>query len=90
MSKIFQEYFLNDPVFKLVAIQKSINKIFKKQLERNPFLRFLFFEKENCILESCSVSINKIREIIFRVPYFCGVVINANILNPKKNGLKRH
>ena len=30
MNKIFQEYFLDDPVFKLVAIQKSINKIFEK------------------------------------------------------------
>ena len=39
MNKIFKEYFLDDPVFKLVAIQKSINKIFKKQFQRNPFLR---------------------------------------------------
>ena len=38
LNKIFQEYFLNSPIFKLVAIQKSINKIFEKQLQRNPFL----------------------------------------------------
>ena len=40
MNKIFQEYFLHfldDPVFKLVSIQKSINKTFEKQLQRNPF-----------------------------------------------------
>ena len=30
MNKIFQEYFLDHPVFKLAGIQKSINKIFKK------------------------------------------------------------
>ena len=39
MNKIFQEYFLDDPVIRLVAILKSINKFFEKQLERNPFLR---------------------------------------------------
>ena len=39
-NKIFQEYFLDNPVFKLTAILKSINKIFKKQLlQINPFLR---------------------------------------------------
>ena len=38
MGKIFQEYFLDDLVLRLVAIPKSINKIFKKQLQRNPFL----------------------------------------------------
>ena len=32
MNKLFQEYFLNDLVFRLVGIQKSINKIFEKQL----------------------------------------------------------
>ena len=30
MNKNFQEYFLDDPIFKLEAIQKSIGKIFKK------------------------------------------------------------
>ena len=39
MNKISQEYLLDNPVFKLVAFLKSINKIFKKQLQRNPFLR---------------------------------------------------
>ena len=38
-NKILQEYFLDIPVFKLVAILKSINKIFEKQLQRNPLLR---------------------------------------------------
>ena len=39
MNKIFQEYFLDSPVFKLVAIQKSIHKNLEKQLQRNPFSR---------------------------------------------------
>ena len=39
MNKIFQEYFLDSPVFKLAAIQKSIYKNLEKQLQRNPFLR---------------------------------------------------
>ena len=39
MSKIFQEHFLDIPVFRLVATLKSTNKIFEKQLQRNPFLR---------------------------------------------------
>ena len=73
MNKIFLEYFLDDPVFKLITIQKSINKIFKKQLKRNPFLRKVISNlsteslkntcKEICILERCSVSVNKIFEI---------------------------
>ena len=107
MNKIFQEYFLDDPVFKLVAIQKSINKIFKKQLQRNPFLRQVVPNlsteslkntcKEICILESCSISTNKIFEMhlrrnsyFFSLSYSCRVVIKANILNYKKNGLKDH
>ena len=39
MNKIFKEYFLDNPVFRLVAILKSINKVFEKQLQRNLFLR---------------------------------------------------
>ena len=40
MNKIFKEYFLDNPVFRLVAILKSINKIYeKKKLQRNLFLR---------------------------------------------------
>ena len=39
MNKILQEYFLDSPVFKLVAIQQSIYKNLEKQLQRNPFLR---------------------------------------------------
>ena len=38
MSKFFQEHFLDNPVIRLVAILKSINKIFEKQLQKNPFL----------------------------------------------------
>ena len=38
MKKIFQEHFLENPVFRLVPILKSINEIFKKQLQKNPFL----------------------------------------------------
>ena len=39
MDKIFQEYFLDNPAFRLVAIPICINKIFQNQLQRNPFLR---------------------------------------------------
>ena len=39
MNKIFQEPFLGDPVFRSVAIIKSMNKIFETQLKRNSFLR---------------------------------------------------
>ena len=39
MNKIFQEHFLDNPVFRLVAILKSINKIFEKQLQNNAFFR---------------------------------------------------
>ena len=39
MNKIFKEYFLDNPVFRLVAILKSIKKVFEKQLQRNLFLR---------------------------------------------------
>ena len=69
MIKIFQEYFLDDSVFRLVAILKSINKIFEKQLQRNPFLRWVVSNlstktcKEIYVLESCSVSMNKIFEV---------------------------
>ena len=41
MNKIFQEHFLDNPAFRLVAILKSINKVFKKQLQRNAFLRYV-------------------------------------------------
>ena len=39
MNKIFEGYFLEDPVFRLEAILKSMNKILEKQLPRNPPLR---------------------------------------------------
>ena len=34
MNKIFEEQFLENPVFRLVAILKSINKIFEKRTQR--------------------------------------------------------
>ena len=34
MNKIFQEHFLDNPVFKLVNIVKSLNKVFIKGLQR--------------------------------------------------------
>ena len=37
--KIIQEYVLDDQLITLVAILKFINKIFQKQLQRNPFSR---------------------------------------------------
>ena len=105
MNKIFLEYFLDDPVFKLVAIQKSINNIFKKQFQRNPFLRKVVSNlsteslkntcKEICVLESCSVSVNKIfemhlcRNVFFSLPYSCRVVIGVNVVN-QKNDWKGH
>ena len=39
MNKIFQEPFLGDPVFRSVAIIKSMNNSFETQLKRNSFLR---------------------------------------------------
>ena len=73
MDKIFQEYFLDNPAFRLVAILICINKIFQNQLQRNPFLRQAVpnlsttslrnTDKEICILEGCSVPMNKIFQI---------------------------
>ena len=51
MNKIFQEYFLDDPAFKLIALQKSIKKIFGKQLQGNPFFKLGSSECINRILE---------------------------------------
>ena len=39
MNKIFQELFLDNPVFRLVAILKSINKTIENKLRKYPFLR---------------------------------------------------
>ena len=41
MNEIFQEYYLGSSVSGLEAILRSLNKIFKKQLQRNSFLRQL-------------------------------------------------
>ena len=41
MDKIFREDFLDNPVFRLEAILKSINKIFENKFQRNPFLRYV-------------------------------------------------
>ena len=38
MNKTFQELFLDNPVFRLVAVLKPINKIFEKELQKNLFL----------------------------------------------------
>ena len=46
MNKIFQEYFLDDSVFKLIAIQKTINKILKKLI-----FKVVSFKSINRILE---------------------------------------
>ena len=68
-NNIFQKH-LGNPVFRLVAILKSTNNIFEKQLQRNPFLRQVIPNlsvkslkntcEEICILESLCVSINKV------------------------------
>ena len=51
MNKIFQKHFLDDPVFRLVTILKSINNIFEKQFHRNPFLKVDDSESIGKILE---------------------------------------
>ena len=73
MNKLIQEHFSDDPVFRLVTILKSINKILEKQLQRNPFFKMVIPNlsakslkntcEEICILESFSVSMSKIFEI---------------------------
>ena len=75
-----QEYFLDNPVFRLETILKSINKLFEKQLQRYPFLSQVVPNlptkslkntwKKICILESGSVSINKIFEMHLWKNYF--------------------
>ena len=67
MNEMFQEYFLDDPGFRLVAILKCI-KIFQNQFQRNPYLRLSTESLKNTckkiyILEGFSVSINKIFEV---------------------------
>ena len=37
MNNIFQKHFLDNPVFRLVAILKSINNIFEKQFKEIHF-----------------------------------------------------
>ena len=39
VNKIFQEYLLDNPVFRLVAILKSINKIFEKQIQKKSIFK---------------------------------------------------
>ena len=63
------KYFLGNSVFRLVAVLKSINKVFKKQLWRNPFLSevapnlstksLINTCSKICIFESCCVYMNK-------------------------------
>ena len=73
MDKIFQKYFLDNPVFRYVAILICINKIFQNQLQKYPLLRQAVPNlstkslrntcEEIYILESCSVPMNKIFQI---------------------------
>ena len=73
INKIFEEHFLGNRLFRLVAILKGTNKIFEKQLQENPSERHAvlnlsakFFKNTYegiCILESISVSMYKIYEI---------------------------
>ena len=51
MNKIFQEHFLDNAVFRLVAILKSIKKIFKKQLQKKSIFKVGDSESINRILE---------------------------------------
>ena len=51
MNKIFQQYFLDDLVFRLVAILKSINKIFEKTISKKSIFKIGTFESINKILE---------------------------------------
>ena len=57
MANAHYKYFLENLVFRLVAILKSNNKVSKNQRQRNPTC------KEIPILENCSVSMSKIFEI---------------------------
>ena len=88
MSKVFQEHFLDNPVSRLVAILKSINGIFEKQFQGNPFLMDSKSSKntceEICSLESCSVSMNQLFEItceIFFSHFTTPLVIFLIVLN---------
>ena len=97
MNKIFQRYFLDNPVFKLLAIHKYINKILtNKTTSKKSFFKVgtvvqnLSTEsskntcQEICILENSSVSMTKICDNtnILNV----NIVINSNIyqISPKK------
>ena len=75
--KIFQDHFLDNPVFRFKAILKSIDKIFRKLLQKKSFLKVGESAKslkntckEICILESFSVSRNKIFETNLRMNCF--------------------
>ena len=51
MNIIIQKHFLENPIFNLEAILKSINKIFEKQVQRNPFFMVDDSESISKILE---------------------------------------
>ena len=51
MNKIFQEHFLDNPAFWLVATLKSITKMFEKQLQKNPIFKVGDSESTSKILE---------------------------------------
>ena len=47
MNKIFQEHLLDNPVFRLIPILKSISKMFEKELKRDLFLRQVIPNHQN-------------------------------------------
>ena len=51
MNKIFKEYFLDNPVFRLVAILKSINKIYEKKTSKESIFKVGSSKSFNKILE---------------------------------------
>ena len=51
MNKIFKGHFLGDPVFRLVAILKSISKTFEKKTSKKFIFKVSSSESINKILE---------------------------------------
>ena len=83
MANAHYKYFLENLVFRLVAILKSNNKVSKNQRQRNPTC------KEISILENCSVSMSKFFEInilkellflVYHTPGYICMVLNKSLL----------
>ena len=71
MNKIIKEYFLDNPVLRLVTILKSIKELQRVSAESiNRNLEKWLQRNLICILESCSVSLNKIFEMHHWKNYF--------------------